>query len=138
MSWLLIAGISADRIAQTVGLRIPGKAGGVGGLDGPVLYAATTEEQVLALALALDWTPPASVDANQVARLSTTADPSASSPARTDHPIPQQQDQTTRGPGLFSGLLATQGAVSVDPVDSLRSAVRDDELSDDVLLLDQW
>jgi Uma2 family endonuclease len=31
MSWLLSAGISADRIAQTVGLRIPGKTGGVGG-----------------------------------------------------------------------------------------------------------
>ncbi|MDG4764357.1 Uma2 family endonuclease [Solwaraspora sp. WMMD406] len=29
--WLLAAGIPADRIAQTVGLRIPGKAGGVGG-----------------------------------------------------------------------------------------------------------
>jgi Uma2 family endonuclease len=31
MSWLLTAGIPADRIAQAVGLRIPGKAGGVGG-----------------------------------------------------------------------------------------------------------
>jgi Uma2 family endonuclease len=31
MAWLLAAGIPADRIAQTVGLRIPGKAGGVGG-----------------------------------------------------------------------------------------------------------
>jgi Uma2 family endonuclease len=31
MSWLLAAGIPADRIAQAVGLRIPGKAGGVGG-----------------------------------------------------------------------------------------------------------
>jgi Uma2 family endonuclease len=31
MSWLLSAGISADRVAQAVGLRIPGKTGGVGG-----------------------------------------------------------------------------------------------------------
>jgi Uma2 family endonuclease len=31
MSWLLSAGIPADRIAQTVGLRIPGKTGGIGG-----------------------------------------------------------------------------------------------------------
>jgi Uma2 family endonuclease len=31
MGWLLSAGIPADRIAQTVGLRIPGKAGGIGG-----------------------------------------------------------------------------------------------------------
>jgi Uma2 family endonuclease len=31
MSWLLSAGIPADRVAQTVGLRIPGKTGGVGG-----------------------------------------------------------------------------------------------------------
>ena len=31
MGWLLAAGIPVDRIAQTVGLRIPGKAGGVGG-----------------------------------------------------------------------------------------------------------
>jgi Uma2 family endonuclease len=31
MGWLLAAGLPADRIAQTVGLRIPGRAGGVGG-----------------------------------------------------------------------------------------------------------
>jgi Uma2 family endonuclease len=31
MSWLLSAGIPADRIAQAVGLRIPGKTGDVGG-----------------------------------------------------------------------------------------------------------
>lgn len=31
MSWLLSAGVPADRLAQTVGLRIPGKKGGVGG-----------------------------------------------------------------------------------------------------------
>ena len=31
MGWLLAAGIPADHIAQTVGLRIPGKTGGMGG-----------------------------------------------------------------------------------------------------------
>jgi Uma2 family endonuclease len=31
MGWLLTAGVPADRIAQAVGLRIPGKAGGAGG-----------------------------------------------------------------------------------------------------------
>lgn len=31
MGWLLAAGIPADHLAQAVGLRIPGKAGGVGG-----------------------------------------------------------------------------------------------------------
>jgi Uma2 family endonuclease len=31
MSWLLSAGIPVERIAQTVGLRIPGKTGGIGG-----------------------------------------------------------------------------------------------------------
>jgi Uma2 family endonuclease len=31
VGWLLSAGISADRIAQAVGLRIPGKTGGLGG-----------------------------------------------------------------------------------------------------------
>ena len=31
MGWLLAAGMPADRIAQAVGLRIPGKAGAVGG-----------------------------------------------------------------------------------------------------------
>ncbi|HET8683224.1 MAG TPA: Uma2 family endonuclease, partial [Micromonosporaceae bacterium] len=29
--WLLAVGVPADRIAQAVGLRIPGRAGGVGG-----------------------------------------------------------------------------------------------------------
>lgn len=31
MGWLLAAGIPADHLAQAVGLRVPGKAGGVGG-----------------------------------------------------------------------------------------------------------
>lgn len=31
MGWLLTAGIPADRIAQAVGLRVPGRTGGVGG-----------------------------------------------------------------------------------------------------------
>ncbi|MEQ4305322.1 Uma2 family endonuclease [Plantactinospora sp. B6F1] len=31
MGWLLAAGIPADRVAQAVGLRIPGVTGGVGG-----------------------------------------------------------------------------------------------------------
>jgi Uma2 family endonuclease len=31
MSWLLSAGIPVDHIAQTVGLRIPGRTGGIGG-----------------------------------------------------------------------------------------------------------
>jgi Uma2 family endonuclease len=31
MGWLLTAGIPAERIAQAVGVRIPGKAGGTGG-----------------------------------------------------------------------------------------------------------
>src|SRR5262245_34915777 len=31
MGWLLAAGIPADRIAQAVGLRIPGRGGGEGG-----------------------------------------------------------------------------------------------------------
>jgi Uma2 family endonuclease len=54
MSWLLSAGIPADRIAQTVGLRIPGKAGGVGGrIPDLIVWSRTQAEGV--------WLPVADV-----------------------------------------------------------------------------
>jgi Uma2 family endonuclease len=47
MGWLLAAGIPADRIAQAVGLRIPGKSGGVGGrIPDLVVWSATQVEGV--------------------------------------------------------------------------------------------
>lgn len=47
MGWLLAAGVSADRIAQAVGLRIPGKAGGVGGrIPDLVVWSKTQAEGV--------------------------------------------------------------------------------------------
>jgi len=54
MSWLLTAGIPADRIAQTVGLRIPGKAGGVGGrIPDLIIWSKTQADGV--------WLPVADV-----------------------------------------------------------------------------
>jgi len=54
MSWLLSAGIPADRIAQTVGLRIPGRAGGVGGrIPDLIVWSKTQAEGV--------WLPVADV-----------------------------------------------------------------------------
>jgi Uma2 family endonuclease len=54
MSWLLSAGIPADRIAQTVGLRIPGKSGGVGGrIPDLIVWSKTQSEGV--------WLPVADV-----------------------------------------------------------------------------
>jgi hypothetical protein len=45
MGWLLTAGIPADRIAQAVGLRIPGKAGGVGGrIPDMIVWSKTQTE----------------------------------------------------------------------------------------------
>jgi Uma2 family endonuclease len=47
MSWLLSAGIPTDRIAQTVGLRIPGKTGGVGGrIPDLIVWSKTQAEGV--------------------------------------------------------------------------------------------
>jgi Uma2 family endonuclease len=47
MGWLLAAAIPADRIAQAVGLRIPGKSGGVGGrIPDVVVWSATQVEGV--------------------------------------------------------------------------------------------
>jgi Uma2 family endonuclease len=54
MSWLLTAGIPADRIAQAVGLRIPGKAGGVGGrIPGLIIWSKPQADGV--------WLPVADV-----------------------------------------------------------------------------
>jgi Uma2 family endonuclease len=47
MAWLLAAGIPADRVAQAVGLRIPGKTGGIGGrVPDLVVWSATQVEGV--------------------------------------------------------------------------------------------
>ena len=43
MGWLLSAGIPADRIAQTVGLRIPGKTGGIGGRSPDLIVWGKTQ-----------------------------------------------------------------------------------------------
>jgi Uma2 family endonuclease len=54
MSWLLSAGIPVDRIAQTVGLRIPGRTGGVGGrVPDLIVWSKTQAEGV--------WLPVADV-----------------------------------------------------------------------------
>jgi len=54
MGWLLTAGIPADRIAQAVGLRIPGKASGVGGrIPDLIVWSKTQAEGV--------WLPVADV-----------------------------------------------------------------------------
>jgi Uma2 family endonuclease len=54
MSWLLSAGIPVDRIVQAVGLRIPGKTGGVGGrIPDLVVWSKTQAEGV--------WLPVADV-----------------------------------------------------------------------------
>jgi Uma2 family endonuclease len=54
MGWLLSAGIPTDRIAQAVGLRIPGKAGGVGGrIPDLIVWSKTQTEGV--------WLPVADV-----------------------------------------------------------------------------
>jgi Uma2 family endonuclease len=52
--WLLSAGIPVDRIVQTVGLRIPGKTGGVGGrIPDLIVWSKTQAEGV--------WLPVADV-----------------------------------------------------------------------------
>jgi Uma2 family endonuclease len=43
MGWLLTAGIPAGRIAQAVGIRIPGKSGGVGGRIPDLLVWSRTQ-----------------------------------------------------------------------------------------------
>ena len=54
MGWLLSAGIPADRIAQAVGLRIPGKAGGIGGrIPDLIVWSKTQADSV--------WLPVADV-----------------------------------------------------------------------------
>jgi Uma2 family endonuclease len=54
MSWLLAAGIPVERLAQTVGLRVPGKAGGVGGrIPDLVVFSKTQTEAI--------WLPVADV-----------------------------------------------------------------------------
>jgi Uma2 family endonuclease len=54
MGWLLSAGIPADRIAQAVGLRIPGKAGSVGGrIPDLIVWSKTQAEGI--------WLPAADV-----------------------------------------------------------------------------
>jgi Uma2 family endonuclease len=46
MAWLLAAGIPADRIAQTVGLRIPSEAGVGGRIPDLVIWSKTQAEGV--------------------------------------------------------------------------------------------
>ncbi|MEN3611254.1 Uma2 family endonuclease [Plantactinospora sp. ZYX-F-223] len=54
MGWLLTAGIPADRVAQAVGLRIPGATGGVGGrIPDLVVWSKAQAESV--------WLPVADV-----------------------------------------------------------------------------
>jgi Uma2 family endonuclease len=45
MGWLLAAGIPADRIAQAVGLRIPGSTGGVGGRIPDLIVWSNTQAE---------------------------------------------------------------------------------------------
>jgi len=52
MGWLLAAAIPADRIAQTVGLRIPGKAGSTGGRIPDLLVWSKTQADGVWLSVA--------------------------------------------------------------------------------------
>src|SRR4051794_27374814 len=54
MGWLLAAGFPADRLAQAVGLRIPGRSGGEGGrIPDLIVWSKTQEDGV--------WLPVADV-----------------------------------------------------------------------------